>query len=97
MNAPMLSALEIADLWKQNKAMLLENLSRRLLETGVEYAMASAEYQANGGRYGKGEAFLQISARYHKLQIEYDVLGKAVSALQSVVRIERLGVYEGPQ
>jgi len=87
---------EFTDKVGQDKIGLLDRLAGDIYEVGYKLAEASVEYYKMGGRYGKGEEFQAAQGRKADLEWKYETLRHVISALQSTLKAERIGVTEQP-
>ena len=85
---------EFAEKVSTDKIGLIDRLAGDLYVTGLELAQASMDYYKLGGRYGKGDEFQVVQGKKAALEFEFDTLKHAISALQSTLKAERIGVTE---
>lgn len=83
-----LSVEQFLALAAQNKVELIDMLAARMFQIGQELALTNAEYfrQKNTTRL---ENFGQLAADHARLEVLFDAIKHAISALQSTLRAER--------
>ncbi len=79
---------EFIKLASEAKIQLIDRLAASMLALGEEYARTAAEYYRQ--KYtGKEENFERLTYEHKRLEIKYDVLKHAISALQSTLKAEK--------
>ena len=76
----------------QEKINLIDKLASKVMSFGERYAIKSAEYYRQKLTDQKAANFPQLAAEHARLEIEYDALKHALSALQSTLKAERVGI-----
>jgi len=94
MTTQVLTEEEFAEKVSTDKIGLIDRLAGDLYVVGLELAKVSMEYYAQGGRYGKGHVFQLVQGRKAALEWEHDTIRHTISALQSTLKAERIGVME---
>jgi hypothetical protein len=90
-----LNPQEFSDLASSNKVQLMDRLAGDLYQVGVvQLPQVAQEYYRLGGRYGKGLEFEKVQGMKAKLEWEAETLRHVISALQSTLKAERIGVYD---
>lgn len=84
-----MSPVQFVEMATQNKIHLIDILAARVLELGEEYALVNADYYRAKLAGQKDETFGALTYRQHRLEIEYDALKHAISALQSTLKAEQ--------
>lgn len=86
---PDMTPLQFLELAARDKIRLIDQLAARTLELGNDYALASAEYYRRKLTGDTRDDFDILTYRHKKLEIEYDAIKHALSALQSTLKAER--------
>ena len=85
---------EFIELASANKVQLIERLAAKMLTSGYELAAAAFDhYRLQATAKGTPEAAI-AQAKRAQLDWEYDALKHSVSALQSTLKAERVGMLE---
>lgn len=94
MTQDILSPQDFISLSNQDRVAVITQLGEQHQALGEEFAIAGFEYHRLKALKTDTRNYANEAAKYFKLQVEYDTLEHLISAMQSVVRIEWLGVYQ---
>ena len=82
------------DLASRDKVQMLEILAAELLAVGYAAARAQAKfYRIKILSPDSKTDLAEATANRNQLDVEYDAIKHTVSALQSALKVERLGIY----
>ncbi len=92
-----LDRAEFMELAGSNKIYLLELLGAEMLIIGYDAALAQANYARIKGVKGDPIELAEATAIRNQLDVQYDTLKHVVSALQSALKVERVGLYSNKE